>query len=795
MARRKNKTNRDQPLAASHGANPRVVSPEPCESRLRPWLLCGMTAVLVARPLFPSESAAQSGDGLSVVMLWLALSVFWLLGAIGRRTFSLRLGWTDTAVLLLVAWTTISALWAVRYGTPRPAVNMLWEWIGLGMCFFLARQFIVTSRERRAIAAVMVALAVGISGYGLYQAAYELPQTEVRYKANPDQALRDAGLSFPAGSPERKAFEDRLANRLPMATFALANSLAAFLAPWAVMLVGVVGSSLRSRKRLLGMLICLAPIAACLVLTKSRSGYAGACLGILLAWWFGRERRIRLGWKLPAAVAGVAVLLLSAALVVEGSAVLGRASKSFGYRLQYWQSSLEMIAAHPWLGCGPGNFQDIYTQYKLPEASEEIADPHNLLLEMWATAGTPAVLAFLAVLACFAVGSRGQAAGGRVQGREFGETREAGRVGGVPRTPCSQSPFSGPQSAISDLKSQISDSVCDGWLHILAGGLLGFLLSIPLGMLSAAPSSIAAVAIGLPLAVAAIALMFRWIREGRLPQWLPGVCVVVILVVLFAAGGIAMPAVAASFWLLLALGLEGRRKRLLPASAAWAALAGFVALAVACYGTAYEPVLHCQAELRLAERQFLEAAEHRARAATAEPVLAIPLRELARQESARAVAHLEAAAAADPLSAEPWRQLAAVEFEEWSRQPEKAAFDRFTRAKNEAITRARHSSDLWMAVGDWESRAFATEDQSEDRAARDAIRSAIEAYSHAMALYPNSALSHAKLAEAYLSAGDRQAFDRESEAALRLDRVTPHADKKLPTKLRERLRAGLQQSQ
>ncbi len=190
-----------------------------------------MTAVLVARPLFPSEAAATNGDGLSIVMLWIALGVFWLLGPIGRRKFSLRLGWTDAAVLSLVVWTTVSALWAMRYGTPRPATNMLWEWIGMGMCFFLARQFIVTPRERRAVAAVMVALAVGISGYGLYQCCYELRQTQSQYEADPDQALRDVGLWYPPDSPERKAFEDRLANRLPMVTFALTNSLAAFLAP------------------------------------------------------------------------------------------------------------------------------------------------------------------------------------------------------------------------------------------------------------------------------------------------------------------------------------------------------------------------------------------------------------------------------------------------------------------------------------------------------------------------------------------------------------------------------------
>ena len=290
------------------------------------------------------------------------------------------------------------------------------------------------------------------------------------------------------------------------------------------------------------------------------------------------------------------------------------------------------------------------------------------------------------------------------------------------------------------------------------------MLSIPLGLLSAAPPSPAAVLIGLPLAAASVALMFGWIRDGRLPRWLPGVCAASLLVALLAAGGITMPGVAATFWLLLALGLEGRRPHFLPVSAAWAALAGLFALAIACYGTAYEPVLHCQAELRVAERQ---------------PARAVKVK------------HLEAAAAADPLSAEPWRQLAAIEFEAWARQPDQAAFDRFTRAKKKALELAPNAADLWMTVGDWEFRAFSTEKRDGKTSASGAIQSAIEAYGRAVQLYPNSAVCHAKLAEAYLAAGDRSAFSREAEIALRLDRVTPHKDKKLPSELRARLRDEL----
>jgi hypothetical protein len=794
------------PPAASQGARPPVAGtgarPPVAALSLRPWLLGGMTALLVARPLFPSESAASYGDGMTMVMLWIALSVFWLLGAAGRPEFSLRFGWTDAMVLLLVLWHTAAALWAAGHGTPRPALNMLWEWVGMGLCFFLARQLIVTPREGRAVVAVMVALAVAVAGFGLYKRAYELPQTRAKYAADPDRALRDNGLLFPPNSPVRKLFEDRLANTEPTAAFALTNSLAGFLAPWLVVLagigVGIAGgdssrrlnsdqahfgdwSRLLQYRRLWGVILCLVPIAVCLAWTKSRSGYAGACVGLLMAWWLGRRRgkkgtvpdqpsvgarrngpkgaahkwgrspfsRLRIGWKLPAAAVGVVVLLGAAAIMVEGPAVLGRASKSFGYRVQYWQSSLRMIADRPWLGCGPGNFQEVYTRYKLPEASEEIADPHNFLLEIWATAGTPAALAFLAVLGCFA------------WNMATGEGRGPGD-----------------KSQIPNPKSQIFDSP-DAWLPVLVGGAVGFLLSVPLGMLSAAPPGIAPVLLGLPLAAATVAALFGWIREGRLPRWLPAVGVVVLLVDLSAAGGIGLPGVAGTFWLLLALGLQqpagGDSSRRWPCEGgeirrlesprtwtAWIALAGAIALIAACYSTAYRPVVECQTQLRMADRT-----------------------------PAGAVEHLEAAAAADPLAAEPWQRLAAARFEAWRHAPSREAFDRFEQADAEAHRLAPNSAAAWAASGDWYSQAFSASQPHGQQTTGGLIDKTVAAYARAVQLYPNSATDMAKLAEAHAAAGDQTAFRREAEAALRLDAATPHADKKLPAKLREKLARAL----
>jgi hypothetical protein len=290
---------------------------------------------------------------------------------------------------------------------------------------------------------------------------------------------------------------------------------------------------------------------------------------------------------------------------------------------------------------------------------------------------------------------------------------------------------------------------------ILLGGIAGFFASLPLGSLAAAPPGLAPVLIGLPAAVVALLLLRGWVREGEMPGWLPGVGVAAILIALLTSGGIGIPSVAGSLWLLLALGLEGRRPRVLPGRLAWAALLAILLLAFACYRTAYWPVLNCQAELRLAERQ----------------------------PRGRMAEHLAAAAVADPLSAEPWLQLAGLEFNRWRQTSSKEDWNRFTNARDKMLALAPRSAPAWLAAGDWAS-------QSGDAA--DHVQYAVRAYRCAAALYPNSALVRAKLAVSLWKAGERADFRNEAESALRLDNITPHEDKKLPGELRERLRRSLE---
>jgi len=67
-----------------------------------------------------------------------------------------------------------------------------------------------------------------------------------------------------------------------------------------------------------------------------------------------------------------------------------------------------MLREQPWTGAGPGNFRESYMPWKADESSEEIRDPHNLLLDAWSSSGVIGLAGLLLLLGAavrqFAVG-------------------------------------------------------------------------------------------------------------------------------------------------------------------------------------------------------------------------------------------------------------------------------------------------------------------------------------------------------------------------------------------------------
>jgi hypothetical protein len=470
-----------------------------------------------------------------------------------------------------------------------------------------------------------------------------------------------------------------------------------------------------------------------------------------------------IGWKVPGMIAGV-VVVIGLAVVGAGGLdfeVVSEAPKSVLYRLEYWRSTAAMIADHPLVGCGAGNFQESYAAYKLPQASEMVADPHNFLLEIWATAGTPALVLFLATVVALAVDLM------RIARRTPVEPKEA-RKATHAAVPSSGTFF-----------------YAGGIVALVLGFLFAALGDFPLDTFRELPVPIVW-CVGGPLLPLVWWLLSPWILEGELPAGAAIVGLLVLAINLLAAGAVVFPGVALTALVLVPVALElaahavqdpaaspstaaGRgsslpiEKRLSRTMAAGLCAPAF-ALAVLCLWTEYQPVLNSRLQMR-------RAVEH-----------------LQAGETAAAEKAALAAAGADPWSPEPWRLLAELHFQRFMAEPYEATWSQFVAAADEFRRRNPGHHGQFFLRGNWyflawqRGQVFSTPlsdvpERSRSQPAR--LAAALEAYRQASDRYPNHALYYGQLAWALARSGDQPAARQAADRAKALDDAMPHADQKL----------------
>lgn len=782
----------------------RAVEKGPAEPS-QPWFLAAATALLAARPLFPSEGADR-GDGLPVVMLWLALAVMWCLFQVGRTRIRYRFGLPDAAVVILTAAYAASALVAVFQGTARPAVNMLWEAVGFALVFLFLRQFEWPTRRVRAVLSVMVATAVGLSAYGLYQYGVEMPAVRAAYRSDPARYLELAGLGEYVNQPEAlRLFENRFFSVEPLATFALTNSLAGFLLPWGIVLAAAAGytavgawhAAKRALRRfrasgrneapaaeppgegaaILRALVLLAATSAlglCLILTKSRAGYLAALLGVIGLAWSHREVLGRRIYLVFLAAAAALALLAGTALALGGldPLVLYEAGKSLLFRGQYWQATWGMIRSQPWLGCGPGNFRFVYARFKLPDAVEDISDPHNFLLEVWASAGIFALAALLVLLAIF-----------------FFRIRRCGKVS---RTTPSDDTTPSDELGIPKPAAPLVAESGEG-RRLTAALIVAWPLGFALSLLSSAPQTFSSLMVGLPAALITFWALGTWRRaparaDGATPAGEAGLCglaAAVLLIHWSASGGWSFAAVSQSFWLLAAAGLSwledaprsssaSSSARIapdfhdVPGSVAYGTAAGLALLTILCYSTAYAPVLRCRALMEQVPRSDFD-----------------PL---------PALTALDAASRADPLAVEPLLRRLAVLSAALADRGEasppglvRQAFDRASLRHDLDRTAARLRELSPNSDSAAFSIALAYLQAAEGSDDPEALRKAEAAVRRAMELQPGQVLYRARLADVLQRQGKSAEAEREAEMALRQDDAIANPERKLPAEWRGKM--------
>ena len=391
-----------------------------------PWLshldslATGLFATLVIWAFLEPVDATSvfEGQALAQNLGWLTCGLLCAILAKFRGGFA-HSRWTWGLGLVILFFLLGSTFVAGQENSPRRGWYGFWQVTSIASCLSCSAMLARNLNTRAALIGLLLVGSFALSIQGLYQVSIVFPETRAAYEADPDGVIASIpGMVAPEGSPQRARLESRLYSSEPYSTFALANSLATLLSAALVLLGGVTLHISLHRKWLvsgraklaLGAIVMISGIVlVCWFLTLSRTAYVGVAAGLgsllLLSFTSSVSQRIGRG-KLLAAGVGFGLFFVVGLLTlwVYDSVVFQEAKKSLGYRLEYWQSTSAMIQDHALTGVGLGNFQSYYPLYKLPVASEEIADPHNWIFDLSATLGVPLLLCAIVGLASWFLG-------------------------------------------------------------------------------------------------------------------------------------------------------------------------------------------------------------------------------------------------------------------------------------------------------------------------------------------------------------------------------------------------------
>lgn len=705
----------------------------------------GLIICLLLIRFFMIAESASMGDSLWIVALWCAMLALW--AAVLRGSQGLIFGWLDAGVGLFVTGHITSAVAVIiTSGDKRSAVNLAWEWMGIAAAWFLLRQLCRQAAFRRELVIGLISTGTAVAALGLYQHFIDFPQTAAKYgpmidrlkQADPAEAanLRRelAREHIPVEGAALILFDKRLRDsREPLGFFALANTLGGFLGICLVLAVCISGSQWQSGDRgwqhVGAWALISSNLALCLVLTKSRTAWIGATMGLML-WFFGTRftKLHRVHFR-----------VVTAALIIAGVVgwglfqfggldrqVLTEAPKSLQYRLNYWAATWKMIKDHPWLGVGLGQFRANYLFDKLPEASEEISDPHNLFLDTAANGGIAALIGLLAV--CVVLVSR---------------LRSAPTVDRDAEIP--------PDNLL--VPCSVTACAAVAWLIFLFSGDDDRLLWI------------------LPVTVAFLWGIRRIVGRSHASfgaiRWGSIAAAISLLVHLMGAGGIGMPAITLLLLTLAALAdgqMSGAISLSSRMSTLWSGLLLVfgIGLTIAVYLTGIRPVSEVVRRVSAGD-QFFE-----------------------RGQLQAADAEYSAAAKADPFADEPWRRRAELAFRRAEAQQFQSndSFLSAVRLMEEARSRNPGLFQLDRNLGFWWQARWQVTKQSGD------AQEAVAAFQRAWSKYPTNAQLMADLAFALESAGTVSEAAGIAEKATRQDNINhqyQHVDRYLSDPIRTRL--------
>ncbi|MBI4493842.1 MAG: O-antigen ligase family protein [Chloroflexi bacterium] len=328
-------------------------------------------------------------------LLLLLVPLLWALRRVVRGYLSVRTPY-DVPAVCLVLLLPLTLLPVVDWTFAAPKLYGLL--LGLALAYALANALGTPEQALLAVYATVLALGGGLAAVGLVGTEWmmhKLLPLGPLYERLP-VLVRGVVYGTDQGGIHPNEVGGALALLVPLAVALLAGGLG------------------RPRTRARGLLAAgLAAtgglMAIVLLLTQSRSAYAGCGIGLLLllAWRLVAVPRSRRAQALGAAVVALAAVAggwLAWRLATQWIAAAGTGLDTFTGRLELWDRAVSMLQDFPYTGIGMGQFSLVLHALYVPfliAPDTYVPHAHNFFLQLGLDLGIPGALAVLGLLLAF----------------------------------------------------------------------------------------------------------------------------------------------------------------------------------------------------------------------------------------------------------------------------------------------------------------------------------------------------------------------------------------------------------
>jgi len=342
------------------------------------------------RPFFSGLAYPKLELCYETVMISLAALTF-ILGAktnfkIPPKTFE------NFPVLFLLSAYAISAAFSVN---KINSVSETLKFMGFASAFFVVSR--IDDRQKNTLIKTIVIAGAIIGLYAVYQYFWGYAGTLAYLKKINSGFLQLSSYA-----------RDILLDKRAIATFPSPTILGGYLIMVFFMGLHLLQVTRSQGHRVTSVILSLMVISAALLLTKSLGAWL-ALITAMITWFILSYKSIKHKKLLLAASIIIFSIAIAFILITRWERLmnLDNPQNSITQRLNYWRTAIAVIKDHPIVGVGPGNFQEVFLEYKVG-VSTNTRYAHNIFLHVWAETGTLGLIALISLIINFIIKAKSE---------------------------------------------------------------------------------------------------------------------------------------------------------------------------------------------------------------------------------------------------------------------------------------------------------------------------------------------------------------------------------------------------